>query len=847
MENYINDTFAYFNAQLAASPLFRQFFAVPKPPNPNRKRNVQNLYDTARVLIAYLLSSRVAARHDVLLKHSITLLMSLIRIYDAEPAHFVQRFKTAAVWFTRWIATRDRTIGLVPEEMWDYDQNCPMILSAFILSLSNLRTNNPTFVFYSRFILSILNVYRNVVVPKALDTKTITEPSRVPELHEPLLIAALTSLGITPELFQATLNEKIATRKLHFTSASGPNGNAMQTAHLDGLAITRDKKLASSLKDFCFLTNQGAIWELLRTCTYSSKYGPNAKPISDLIHSKLHLIYEKGDKTRVIAMVDYWTQEAMGPLHDTIAHFLRQVPNDHTFDQDAGVAHVRQMTTMDVDSLHSYDLTAATDRLPVWYQRMILEYLLGSAKAARAWQAVMTNRGFKLGDSFLRYSVGQPIGIKSSFPIMALMHHVVVRICLIQAGLRSFDDYAILGDDMVIARAKPAFNYVDYMDRIGVPLSMPKSIVTWQGSGLAAEFCKRIFYRGIDFTPIPVGIAIRVIKSGRHAPALQNELSARELLMSNSEYWEFLSRILNMKWLKLIALINGIPGSVTGLVQPIPCYLAHLCIYTKVAQNNGLSPDDWINVSEFIDQVTAVKQAIQMIEIINDTSVNEALFRIAAKIKFPWTEIERYNPAFIDADYDPTTIHKGWTLETYHAQYTMAKLFVDWPTAFHKLRRVRAMHPYFDNLLQWCDELYLILSGQIGTDLTDMNPLSRQTFGYGPMIDLFGKTYDPRTFWFKRSLLRMSQIAAIVRDDEDLSSGTRDLVHVMAVVSIIKSWIKGTPRTIFTFKEPFSTWTVTISVRSGSPPMVSYNQPYFRPIGDIYIYLKELISDGLFR
>jgi hypothetical protein len=40
---------------------------------------------------------------------------------------------------------------------------------------------------------------------------------------------------------------------------------------------------------------------------------------------------------------------------------------------------------------------------------------------------------FKL-DTFLKYSVGQPMGCLSSFNMLALTHHVIVQIAAIQAG-----------------------------------------------------------------------------------------------------------------------------------------------------------------------------------------------------------------------------------------------------------------------------------------------------------------------------------------------------------------------------------------------------------------------------
>lgn len=53
----------------------------------------------------------------------------------------------------------------------------------------------------------------------------------------------------------------------------------------------------------------------------------------------------------------------------------------------------------------------------------------------------------------LRYSVGQPMGALSSWAMLALTHHAIVKIASYKAGYRrGFDLYAILGDDITIGK-----------------------------------------------------------------------------------------------------------------------------------------------------------------------------------------------------------------------------------------------------------------------------------------------------------------------------------------------------------------------------------------------------------
>jgi len=85
---------------------------------------------------------------------------------------------------------------------------------------------------------------------------------------------------------------------------------------------------------------------------------------------------EAAGKIRVFAMVDIWTQSVLKPLHDAISEILRSLPNDGTFDQGAAVKRCFQKTK-DAGFSYGYDLSAATDRLPISLQASVLSSLFG--------------------------------------------------------------------------------------------------------------------------------------------------------------------------------------------------------------------------------------------------------------------------------------------------------------------------------------------------------------------------------------------------------------------------------------------------------------------------------------
>jgi len=90
---------------------------------------------------------------------------------------------------------------------------------------------------------------------------------------------------------------------------------------------------------------------------------------------KLALKEEAAGKIRVFAMADAFTQWALYPLHHRIMSMLRSWPQDGTFDQLAPVR--RLLARKEVSGLWSYDLSAATDRLPLQFQKIVLQPVLG--------------------------------------------------------------------------------------------------------------------------------------------------------------------------------------------------------------------------------------------------------------------------------------------------------------------------------------------------------------------------------------------------------------------------------------------------------------------------------------
>lgn len=89
---------------------------------------------------------------------------------------------------------------------------------------------------------------------------------------------------------------------------------------------------------------------------------------------QLAIKLEAAGKVRVFALIDSVSQSVMKPLHKALFDILRKLPNDGTFDQDASVTR-SSVKAAAAGKAYSFDLSAATDRLPVSLTASIIEGL----------------------------------------------------------------------------------------------------------------------------------------------------------------------------------------------------------------------------------------------------------------------------------------------------------------------------------------------------------------------------------------------------------------------------------------------------------------------------------------
>lgn len=135
------------------------------------------------------------------------------------------------------------------------------------------------------------------------------------------------------------------------------------------------------------------------------------------------------------------------------------------------------------------------------------------------------------GDHSVFYAVGQPMGAYSSFPMLGLTHHFIVQLAFRRVISRKamyatsseiyledkivatfnkrkellfssgwYENYELLGDDIVIFNGEVASEYLVLMRDLGLEINMSKSVVS---KNKTFEFAKITGHRGHDVSALP--------------------------------------------------------------------------------------------------------------------------------------------------------------------------------------------------------------------------------------------------------------------------------------------------------------------------------------------------------
>lgn len=399
---------------------------------------------------------------------------------------------------------------------------------------------------------SCICIYRQFNVKARPDAKTITDPYNGTLPLEEVILTYFTDKKIDHFLSKyIDLSKMCDFDKLFIYSgnASSPNSGHSNINYLaDAAGLYKDKALFDSVKALAMCFSNGKcladlMYVTIEDTVANRPLSKHADYIEDKNHSRIVTFTAPGGKARIIAVADWITQTALSAIHKTQFQLLQLIPADRTFNHKSGL----DLYDKNAGSFVSVDLSAATDRLPRILQSRIIDRLytllgMNGPEIARYWLASI-DRTYTTKNSLLqkhapelRYSVGQGMGLFSSWSSMALMHHFIVNeLCGIET-----DNYRLVGDDLLIKENSEGFEiYKRILQEIGVPINQSKTLVSTQAPH-TIEFARNYIIEGEKISSIPFGCIFSYY---------DEKTSASEILYNFLETFDFINPSKVLEWL----------------------------------------------------------------------------------------------------------------------------------------------------------------------------------------------------------------------------------------------------------------------------------------------------------
>jgi len=355
---------------------------------------------------------------------------------------------------------------------------------------------------------------------------------------------------------------------------SGPNGPAILTSHIDALAAKLEGLDDLYIKFMTFV--KAPFLKTFQSCVEHTK---KEDFDYDVQTGRIVYVPEAGGKTRIIAVLDFWTQRLLRPIHLGVMNLLRSLPMDGTFNQN--LAFNRAKIFSKDHSMYSFDLSSATDRFPIEPQTHVVKLLFGT-EISDFWTQMLVNRDYWLTEKNngkrkklmkVRWAVGQPLGAYSSWAVFSLTHHYFVQFCYYESlpprlrekyKLWDFKDYSILGDDVCIWNSNVSNIYQDSLNQMDVPINKEKSILTVKSEYRVGEFCKRIFMNGIELSPLSINSLLSIRESLYNLPGALEMITERwSVPDSILESWVRAEKVFTKKT-HLLDIILGFRHLVNG-------------------------------------------------------------------------------------------------------------------------------------------------------------------------------------------------------------------------------------------------------------------------------------------
>jgi len=263
---------------------------------------------------------------------------------------------------------------------------------------------------------------------------------------------------------------------------------------------------------------------------------------------KITSVPDSGNKSRVVAIPDYWTQCALAPFEDNILNVIKVVyPNSsNIFDHPGGFKKLQNAIKPGTSSL---DATSWTDTFSSKIQKRVVSKLFG-IEFNDAWSRLVVHCHWnvKNTDSRVRYLTGQGMGTKGSFQIASLTYLLVMEFLTKKnysdeyerrSKSRDFTDlFNQIGDDSWNQDPDGTVRK-DLIELVGMPINLSKSKFSTD-ENLVGEYVSRNINYGKDVSRISLNLCRQVGKNFFYLPDLIKHLEERTVSFDIYRLIEFL-------------------------------------------------------------------------------------------------------------------------------------------------------------------------------------------------------------------------------------------------------------------------------------------------------------------
>jgi hypothetical protein len=202
---------------------------------------------------------------------------------------------------------------------------------------------------------------------------------------------------------------------------------------------------------------------------------------------EIHFLQEQGGKLRSVASPHLVHQLALKPLGDSIYKLVQSLPWDCTFEQSKPFS-ILQTHLLKGNTIHSVDLSSATDYFPLEIQMAVLRSIFGNCSSLRLFEDI-SKSNWRTKSEFipttLQWKRGQPLGLYPSFGTFTLTHGILLWYL---NGSKHDNKFFVVGDDVVILDEELYQSYIKFLQEMDCPYSNDKSIV----SNKLCEFAGKI-------------------------------------------------------------------------------------------------------------------------------------------------------------------------------------------------------------------------------------------------------------------------------------------------------------------------------------------------------------------